>query len=111
MHTTQHPAYNAMLGESRTTGLPHKFKNDLELYDQNFTARTPQNSEWLWYLYDSGTHIVTPKYQQAYNKPKAIVACIETNFPGGHWYQWDGCALLKRTYEQALEWAEAQEAQ
>jgi hypothetical protein len=101
MHTTQHPAYTAMVAEAERLGLPEIFKGDLYQWDNVRLHEPNAPTAFCWILRDNGTDLIAPS-KGGYLWFMAVAA--KDDPPADHYYLWDGHDLKEKEPEFIRRW-------
>lgn len=102
----EHPAYVAMLAESKRLGMPVRFTTDLTTHDRAAIERQPAEP-FVWCLYQQGTHMMHPQREHpAYGTGRGLewaqeIVATSLALEGARLYEWDGTALRPCTAERA----------
>lgn len=93
-----HPAYAAMLAESKRTGLPHTFVSDLTVHDRAWVEARDPALPFLWALRPDGTHTfglegLDKNGVRGSFSALRILDTLARDFEGSRFYLWNGVSL------------------
>lgn len=94
----EHPAYLAMLAESKRLGMPARFMSDLTTHDRAAIERQP-DEPFVWCVFSAGTVIMYARREHpAFGTHRGLEyarelmsSCLALD--GARLYEWDGTAL------------------
>lgn len=103
--------YKALLAESKKTGLPTRFKDDVIKHDKRSLTHRDPSLPFGWVLRDDGTHLVFPEAEYDGRQPSFFVDSMMKSFgapgslnPNLTFYAWDGTKLSRKTPAAMKEW-------
>lgn len=88
--------YSKLSHEAKKLGLPKRFVADLTEHDRAFCEANTSLEPFLWNIHESGTHILSlPDRRSDVRNTLMLVKSIhEVSGGTGHWFFFDGVALL-----------------
>ena len=92
------PAYHALCAVAEELGLPNHYHDDLYRWDRMGCNEWGSDQQFVWYIYEMGTHIFRPDDVDGVGHSSAWIVHkvfeVNRSFAGGRWYHWDGSRLV-----------------